>query len=196
MLYSEEFLPGDSLAAKVSRTAPLSFPDLLTLFSTLLELVEEMIRIGHLHRDIKPGNIMATMLPDRPYVVLDMGIAHRMSGTQLTQGNTPPGTLRYMAPELLQPNYKDVMDFRCDLYSSALSVYEVATGIHPFAPKPEYDYATLYRIMNERPDPLSVHRPDICPAFCNIIDRCLKKNPSLRYARLELVRSALKEVTQ
>jgi len=100
-----------------------------------------------------------------------------------------------MAPELLQPNYKDVMDFRCDLYSAALTIYELATGMHPFSPKPEHDYATIYRIMNEKPEPLAAYRKDIPKAFCTVIDRCLKKNPALRYARISLVRDALKEVT-
>jgi serine/threonine-protein kinase len=86
------------------------------------------------------------------------------------------------------------MDFRCDLYSSGLSIYELASGFHPFAPRPENDYATVYRIMNEKPDPLAVRRPDLPLRFCRIIDRCIKKNPALRYSRIDLLRQELQEV--
>jgi serine/threonine-protein kinase len=169
---------------------------LMAVFTFLIEVIEEMIRIRYLHRDIKPANIMATGSAERPYVILDMGIAYRVQGTALTQGPTPPGTLRYMAPELLAPDYKDVMDFRCDLYSSGLSIYELASGSHPFAPNTENDYATVYRIMNQRPDPLETRRPDLPRRFCQIIDRCIKKNLALRYARIDLLRHDLQEAQQ
>jgi serine/threonine protein kinase len=196
LIYSEEFLPGKPLVEGVGKQPPPDLVTLMAVFNFLIDVIEEMIRIQYLHRDIKPANIMVTGVAERPYVILDMGIAYKVHGTELTQGATPPGTLRYMAPELLSPDYKDVMDFRCDLYSSALSIYELASGLHPFAPKPENDYATIYRIMKERPEPLENHRRDLPLQFCRIIDRCIKKNPALRYARTDLLRYDLQEVQQ
>lgn len=119
-----------------------------------------------------------------------------MHGTQLTQCGSPPGTVRYMAPELLNPGYKDVMDFRCDLYAAGLTIYVLASGMHPFAPKPEYEHATIYRILNERPHLLADLCPDLPPAFCAIIDRCIRKKPALRYAKIELIEKALREVVE
>lgn len=195
LIYGEEYLPGRSLDSWIARDPRPSFLEISTVFRSLIGLIRTLSEDGYLHRDIKPANIMETGLPTRPFVVLDLGIAFKIHGTELTQGNSPPGTLRYMAPELLKPDYKDVMDFRCDLYAAGLTTYVVASGSHPFAPKPEHEYATAYRIMVQRPQPLTDLRPDLPPAFCDIIDRCIRKKPALRYAKLDLVEQALEEVT-
>lgn len=195
LVYSEEFLPGKSLDGWIGANPEPSFDKLLDVFMALIELIHTLSLAGYLHRDIKPANIMETGIPGRPYVVLDLGIAFKMHGTSLTQGGSPPGTLRYMAPELLKPDYKDVMDFRCDLYAAGLTIYVLATGHHPFAPQPEHQYATVYRIMTQRPQALASLRPDLPPVFCNIIDRCIRKKPALRYANMALLERALREVT-
>lgn len=194
LLYSEEFIEGQPLSESVTHPPTVDYATLQAVFSFLLDVIEEMIRIKYLHRDIKPANIMVTGQKERPYVILDLGIAYKMQGTELTQGPTPPGTLRYMAPELLSPDYKDVMDFRCDLYSAGLSLYELASGVNPFAPCPENDFVTAYRIIKQKAQPLETFRPDLPLSFCRIIDRCMKKNPALRYARTELLRKELKEI--
>lgn len=194
LIYSEELLPGQAIDYWISKSPRPSFDELLNVFKSLIELIRTLSKEGILHRDIKPANIMETEIPERPYVVLDLGIAFKMHGTELTQGDSPPGTLRYMAPELLKPDYKDVMDFRCDLYAAGLTIYVVASGMHPFAPMPEYEYATIYRILRELPRPLSELRPDLPPAFCAIIDRCIRKKPALRYAKLEMIEKAIQEV--
>ncbi len=194
IVYSEEFLPGSELTASISKENKPNPQRLLAVFRFLIEVIDEMIRIGYVHRDIKPSNIFETGLSDRPFVILDMGIAYKMRGTNFTQGPLPPGTLVYMAPELLQPDYKDIMDFRCDLYSAALSVYELATGIQPFASQPGNEYATMYRILHDHPRRLKELRNDLPENFCRIIDRCIRKKPPLRYATLKLLNDDLREV--
>ena len=193
LVYAEEFVLGNSLRHAIN---PENKPDINSLsevFFFLISVVEEMIHIEYLHRDIKPDNIIITGDTTRPYVILDMGIAYKMQGTELTHGLTPPGTVRYMAPELLRPDYKDVMDFRCDLYSAALTVYEFASGIQPFAPQPENEYATMYRVVNQRTEPLADLRPDLPISFCRIIDRCIRKKPTLRYSKIKQLKDEIKE---
>lgn len=192
LVYSEEFLSGESLAAWLrAGRASVPFQDLYEVMWSLVDLIESLSALGYLHRDIKPDNIMDTGVADRRFVVLDMGIAYKMHGTELTRGSGPPGTLRYMAPELLRPDYKDNMDFRCDLYSAALTVYVLAAKAHPFAPQPEAAYATVYRITNTSPSPLHSLRPDLPESFCRIIDRCIRKKAALRYNNLATLKSDL-----
>ncbi|MBL9159753.1 MAG: serine/threonine protein kinase [Verrucomicrobiales bacterium] len=196
LIYGEEFLPGESLVAQLDTAKPaMTFADLKLIFETLLVLIDELAQLGFLHRDIKPDNIIDTGDSDRRYVVLDMGIAYKMEGTQLTQGGAP-GTIRYMAPEMLMPDYKDHMDFRCDLYSAGLTVYVLASRQHPYAPRPEHQYATMWRIMNVQPEKLTTLRPDLPPEICRMIDRCIRKKPALRYSRIAQILNELKGIKQ
>lgn len=196
LIYGEECLPGQPLTSWIGRDPKPSFEELSSVFASLISLIQELSQAGYLHRDLKPANIMETGIEDRPFVVLDLGIAFKVHGTELTQGGGPPGTRCFMAPELFRPDYKDVMDFRCDLYAAGLTIYVLAVGRHPFAPRPENEHFTAYRVLNELPEPMYSLRPDLPPAFCGIIDRCIRKKPALRYARLDLVEKELQEVTQ
>ena len=191
LIYSEEFLPGDSLTAwLLDPTTQVSGDQLYLTFSILIDVIEELSNKGYLHRDIKPDNVMQTGDPDRPLVVLDMGIAYKMEGTELTRGRAP-GTRSFMAPELLQMDYKDNMDFRCDLYSAALTVYALAIRSNPFRPGPQAGDVTEYRVTSVTPEPLHTLRSDLPEAFCKIIDRCIRKKPALRYSRIDHLRKEL-----
>ena len=95
LVYSEEFLSGLALADVIQSGIKPSVQELAMVFRFLISVMEQMIQSGYLHRDIKPANIIVTEVPEHPHVILDMGIAYKMQGTQLTQGPTPPGTLRY-----------------------------------------------------------------------------------------------------
>lgn len=196
LIYSEEMLPGVPLNSWMDQNAKQSsLQELGSLFLMLITLIENLSALNYLHRDIKPHNIMDTGLPSRKFVILDMGIAYKIQGTNITQGPNPPGTLRYMAPELLSPNYKDSMDFRSELYSAGLTIFAVASKTHPFSIKPEALYATIHRIMHDRPHPLEQLRPDLPVDFCRIVDRCIRKKAALRYSNLthlkEDIRKAL-----
>ena len=86
------------------------------------------------------------------------------------------------------------MDFRCDVYSLGLSVYELASGIHPYAPHPEEDAATVYRILKTKPKKLQELRTDLPAKFCQIVDRCMRKNIALRYGQIDLLKQELEGV--
>ena len=71
----------------------------------LLRCVQELWRHGYVHRDIKPHNVMRTGNPDRPFVLLDLGIAFAVNETSLTfrpGERMPVATYRYLAPEMLR----------------------------------------------------------------------------------------------
>lgn len=195
LTYSEEMLGGEALNHRLApKSEMMDFESLRLLLATLVDLIRDLFQLGYLHRDIKPDNIMDTGNPNRRFVLLDMGIAYKMQGTDITQGPNPPGTLRYMAPELLGPNYKDSMDFRSELYSAGLTIYVLAAKQHPFAPDPANAYATMYRIMNSRPKPLSELRRDLPADFCRIIDRCIRKRSALRYSSFDAIEADIRKV--
>jgi len=180
LIYSEELLPGESLRQRI-RARP-NYQGLRVLMKCLMEALRAIEQSGHIHRDIKPDNVMVTGLPERPFVVLDLGIAFKLHGTELTARSAgPPGTMIYMAPELFQPQYKDVLDIRSDIYSAGVTVFEYAAGKHPFHHRGERDYTTVYRILHQQPAKLAGLRGDLPAPFCQVVDRCFKRRPALRY---------------
>jgi serine/threonine protein kinase len=194
LAYSEEFLPGQPVIQLINARLRTSFETIVSLTRGLLEALNEIASLGHIHRDVKPHNVMATEIPGRPFVVLDLGIAFKLHGTELTApGAGPPGTLLYMAPELFRPNYKDVLDTRSDIYSAGVTIFEFAAGEHPLARRGEDVHTTVYRILKQPPPKLDTLRDDLPDWFCRMIDRCIKKTPALRFRDPQAVLSELEK---
>ena len=186
--YSEEYLPGKTLDnVNLDNRSAGNIPDpkqVKSVFRTGLKVIERIWTKKIVHRDIKPLNIMITGLKKRPVVFFDLGIAFDRSGTSLTAQSLGPGTLRYRAPETLDPDYRSSIDFRCDLFSLAVTVYEFAVGFHPIHHGSMSDGETVYRLLKKAAEPLYIHRPDLGTDFCVLIDKCLHKAPALRPNRL------------
>ena len=182
--YSEELLNGRDLTHFVGAGTPPDLGELVSLALTLVSVVKDLWQAGYVHRDTKQGNIVRTGAAERPFIVLDLGSAFKMYGTQLTAEGKTLGTRLYMPPELFAPNYKQVIDFRSDLYSIGVTVYEYAAGLHPLVRQPEDDFTTVYRILKQKPEALELLRPDLPVAFCRLVDRCMRKIPALRFSDL------------
>ncbi|MDR4509755.1 MAG: serine/threonine protein kinase [Candidatus Brocadiaceae bacterium] len=188
LIYSEEFIHGESLKARVQNNYLPDFNELKRLTTCLMESLVELNNLNLIHRDIKPGNVMATRDFGRSFVLLDLGIAFKIRGTDLTvRGGGPIGTLRYIAPELFRPDYKDVLDIRSDIYSAGVTIFKYASGFHPLLRADENIGSTIYRILKMQPDKLFSRRSDIPEQFCKMIDRCIKKMPALRFSNPKAV---------
>ena len=74
LLYSEEFLTGETLRVRIRNGHRPDFEELVLLTRCLIEALDAIAQIGHIHRDVKPGNIIATGDRERPFVLLDLGI--------------------------------------------------------------------------------------------------------------------------
>lgn len=184
-VYSEEFLLGESLRGKIQSDHKPELAELIELTVCGLNAINEIKNVGIIHRDIKPDNIMATGLPERPYVIIDFGVAFLQGGTPLTGDSARiPGTLYYIAPEMLVINYRENLDYRADLYALALTVYEYATGKNPFWKTEEFLLETALRIQKVLPSQLRSLRNDLPETFCSMIDQLMKKIPALRPANI------------
>lgn len=183
LVYSEELLSGENLAKLIkNRDKQPQLNELVELALSCLRVIQTLWEMGYVHRDIKPPNIVRTQQPERVFILLDLGIAFKIHGTQLTASGHTVGTRLYMPPELFSPDYKSLIDFRSDIYSMGVTLYEYACGKHPLVRHPEDDFTTVYRIIKQRPENLEHHRPDLPIEFCRFVDRCLRKKPALRYA--------------
>ena len=194
IIYSEEYLDGENLRSKLRKNYKPDLSELVQLTKTLLKAIKLLKENDLIHRDIKPHNAIKLKSPERPFVILDLGIAFKIHGTALTRNSMfRPGTLPYMAPEMFNPRFRENLDYRSDMYSAGVTVYEYASGVHPIRKRGEDAYTTMYRILKTQPQPLSTLRPDLPSDFCKIIDQLIKKLPALRPASIQMLLKKVKE---
>ena len=184
--YSEEFLDGPNLWDVLRARGPK--PDekeAKQLLLCLLIAIRELWTFKAIHRDIKPQNMIKLNSQERPFVLLDLGIAYSLADPGLTRDPMIiPMTGRYFAPEMLKADFRQNLDFRSDLYTAALTVFEYSAQIHPLAKTRDDLIRTISRAVNQAPRLLKSDRPDFSDEFCDLIDKLLKKIPALRPSNL------------
>lgn len=197
--YSEEYLDGLDLWKLIQGKGERpSQTECIELSKCLFKAIEELWTKRVIHRDIKPQNIMKLDDPERPFVLLDLGIAFSLVDTALTfnaHHRLPPATFKYLAPEMANPHFRSNLDYRSDLYSTALTVFEYAAQEHPLAKSKDDLFQTISRAVQESPKTLNQVRNDFSPAFCTLIDQLLKKKPALRPANLKQLVARLEKMS-
>jgi serine/threonine protein kinase len=170
-----EYVPGESLRALLA-SRPLSIGSVVTIGAQLARALAAAHTVGVIHRDIKPENVMKT--PSGVVKILDFGLARVESAAspKLTQTGVIVGTPAYMAPEQVLGQH---VDFRTDLFALGLLIYELASGVNPFAAKTLS--GTFARIVEDEPPLLSTVRPHSLPELDRIVAKCLRKDPLDRY---------------
>ena len=142
--------------------------------------------VGIIHRDIKPENVM--IRKDGLLKLMDFGIAQVVDLQRMTVTGQLLGSPAYMAPELIEGK---PLDFRTDVFSVGIMLYQLATGSLPFSGKNPHE--VLRRIGEGRfPDPRTLNRR-IGDALARIIARALAHNPDDRYSTVGLLTADLSE---
>jgi len=140
---------------------------------------------GIIHRDIKPANMMLT--PDGVVKLMDFGIARSGAERQMTQTGTTLGSVNYMSPEQITGQN---LDARSDIYSTGISLYEIATGQRPFNANSDYELMAMH--VKELPKPPIELRPWLPAAVNQIILTAIAKDPQDRFPTAEAFRQALR----
>jgi serine/threonine protein kinase/tetratricopeptide (TPR) repeat protein len=133
---------------------------------------------GAVHRDLKPDNVLITR--DHVVKVMDLGAA-RLADEEMRLSQTGAfiGSVRYGAPEQFHAGTAEV-DGRADLYALGLSLYELATGRHPFEGD---DFRSVVRQqLTETPRPAGVVNPQLSPFLEEVLRRLLEKDRDARFA--------------
>jgi len=123
-----EYLDGGDLRRKI--TKGIDEPTAVRYFRQIASALGEIHKVGILHRDLKPGNIM--LRRDDSIALIDFGLAKRMRielETELTNSGEIFGTPYYMSPE---QGHGNGVDIRSDLYSLGVIFFEMLTGDKPF----------------------------------------------------------------
>jgi predicted Ser/Thr protein kinase len=168
------FIEGKSLKDKIE-TETLNLKIALSIFAQIGDGLAEAHAKGIIHRDIKPANVMVT--EKNQAKIMDFGLAKLMESSEITQTTKIMGTVAYMSPEQASGL---AIDARTDIWSLGVVLYEFLAGRLPFQTK--NNQAFIYAILNENPKPISSIRPDIPGPLEAVVDRCLQKDPGMRYA--------------
>jgi hypothetical protein len=170
---SMEFVEGESLRSVLNRFGALSLRKGIDLAQQMCSGLKEAHAQGIVHRDLKPENVM---IDTRGNVkIMDFGIARSMeSMTRLTGAMV--GTPAYMAPE--QVSGKPV-DYRTDIYSLGLILYEVFTGAQAFTA--ENAVAVAMKQLRESPVPPHEIDPSVPVPIERAILKALEKEPEKRF---------------
>ncbi len=179
--YVMERLVGQDLGTLLATlSGPMPVPRVLSIVSQVAAALGAAHALAIVHRDLKPENIYLTTTPEgRELVkVLDFGLARMLdAGNKLTETGAVIGTPRYMAPEQCHGKKADA---RADIYSLGLVMYEMLSGVQPYAHLRTYEI--LGKKMFDDVKPLSELEPpvDLDPRLEAFVMRCLSRSPEAR----------------
>jgi hypothetical protein len=189
-----ELLHGETLSARLAR-APLSPVDAITLGLQLADALDHAHQRGVIHRDLKPANVFLCSSPSAPSApdalfakLLDFGVARRSSAASTTPTGALVGTPAYMSPEQVRGD-RDI-DPRADLWSLGVTLFEALSQRLPF--DADTTLAILFRIAFDPAPRLDALRPDLPPALCAIVHRCLARDRDARFPSAASLASALR----
>lgn len=133
---------------------------------------------GVIHRDIKPANIMLSIQGE--VKLMDFGIAHADTLSDLTETGTGLGTPSYMSPEQI---LGEKLDPRSDIWSLGVVFYQMLTGQKPFIE--DSRRSVLQKIRLERYVPARKINPKIPRPLERVLARCMAKVPADRYPSMQ-----------
>jgi serine/threonine protein kinase len=186
-----EFIDGASLKKLIQSESPLPVPRVCAIIKQAASALDAAHRLGMVHRDIKPDNIVLVETPEGEQAkILDFGIAKvkearlcgETSGMTLTGTGVVVGTPQYMSPEQAAGKRGDELDGRSDIYSLGIVMYQMLTRELPY--KADTTMEMLIAHMQTPPTPIQTLCPDlqIPEAIANVVMRCLEKDRDRRPA--------------
>jgi serine/threonine protein kinase/Flp pilus assembly protein TadD len=182
-----EFIRGEDLKSLVQKMGQLSAGQAIAIGKQVCDGLTEAHKLGVVHRDLKPQNIMIDKRGDAR--IMDFGIARSLEGRGITAAGVMIGTPDYMSPEQVEGKETDQ---RSDIYSLGVILYEMVTGKVPF----EGDTALSIAVMHktEKPKAPVELNPQIPNSLNAVILRCLEKDKENRYQSAGELRSELEGI--
>ncbi len=171
-----ELVEGESLRELLSR-GPLAPERVVEIGTEVLHALTELHRLGIVHRDVKPGNILIAATGE--VKLADFGLARHWEGTEtrVTEAEGLVGTVEYLSPEQA---LGDLLDARSDLYSFGVVLFEMLAGKVPL--RGDSAIGTIVAHIRQEPPDVRKLRPQAPAWLAGVVTRLLAKDRERRYA--------------
>ena len=170
-----ELVEGQSLEKLISKGS-IPFPSACEWAAHIAVALSVAHRRAVIHGDIKPANILIT--PDNRVKLTDFGMARLASHNGAD--SSLKGTPAYWCPEQILGRAQDA---RSDIFSLGVVLYEMLTGMNPFAG--DSLQSVCNRVLSSTPLPPSHSNPSIPSSLDQLVAACLAKEPQVRMASAE-----------
>jgi len=182
-----EYIRGEDLKGLIRKMSQLSAGQAITITKQVCKGLDEAHRLGVVHRDLKPQNIMIDT--DGNARIMDFGIARSLDIKGITDAGVMIGTPEYMSPE--QVEGKEI-DPRSDVYSLGIILYEMVTGKVPFEGDTPFTVGVKQKSeLPQNPQDINAQIPD---DLNSVILKCLEKEKDKRYQNVKELHSELENI--
>src|SRR5262249_4085490 len=185
---SMEFVEGRTLEQVLESEGILPTPVALRIAKQVCAGLAAAHAVGVIHGDIKPQNIVIE--PAGGLKIMDFGNANLTDERGMTVKGAVTGTLGYMSPEQARGLR---LDFRSDIYSTGIVLYEIFTGSLPF--EGDSPLAVVWKHVNDAPPLPRSKNPRIDAKVAAIITKCIEKDADSRFQSVGELYEALAQVT-
>jgi hypothetical protein len=170
-----EFVRGINLGERIRRLAPFPLAVAIDIAAAIAEALQAAVEAGFVHGDLRPENVIIT--PEGHVRVTDFGVGQALAASSRIQIAAMMRSARYLPPEVAQGR---PITPASDVYSLGVLLYQMLTGRAPF--DGETPLAIAAQHLRDAPPSLRRQNPGVPKGVEAVVNRCLQKDPALRYA--------------
>jgi serine/threonine-protein kinase len=183
---SMEYFPSHTLGAEIVNEKPVLLKRAIQFGIDMCTGMLVAHQVGIVHRDLKPANILINDTGLLKIVDFGVAAAHREGDTALTKTGYVIGSPKYMAPEQILGKK---VDERADVYAIGVMLYEMLTGVPPYARGDHM--AVMYQHVQGRARPPREINSALTPELSDLIVRAMAVDKTKRFQNMDELRTAL-----
>lgn len=179
MFFVMPYFDAGSLAQQIKPNVPLPLEEILRISQQVAQALSFAHRKGLIHRDIKPGNIL--LGKDGSVCLADFGLARTLFNDALidVEREQCEGTAPYMSPAVAAGEAEDT---RCDIYALGAVMYEMLTGVAPYAGTTTKEVRE--QILAGPPRPIRQLNPAAQKGLTQVAEWAMAREHRYRYANM------------
>jgi eukaryotic-like serine/threonine-protein kinase len=185
---SMEYFPSHTLGSEVVGEKPMPFARALGFGIDICTGMEVAHAQGIVHRDLKPANVLINN--EGLLKIVDFGVAaaQREGDTQLTKTGYVIGSPKYMAPEQILGKK---VDQRADVYALGVILYEIMTGVPPYA-RGDHMSVMYQHVQGKARPPREINQA-LPAGLPEVIMQAMSVDKDKRYQTMQELRAALEK---